>query len=255
MLGVGNYPKESVQLALKSDGKSLSIIPDLPEKLLKSQNKDTGEGIAAATAQAAMKCKTKNNDKIDGRQVEKGRTNSFVGVSMVEYILISDGSNENLETDTPISASMENASIVSAPSIDGKLNDPKPMQTLQRTNTPTDWPLNEIKELRKNDVIYGRTEVSIPDGGRGSRRGSRDGKKMIGFVDMSQCGLEDIDPPLDHIEERRKRLQKKYVKALVEVTCVSQNEACVALFHAKGNLTDAIEMVLAERSFYRIISD
>jgi len=59
MLGVGNYPKESVQLALKSDGKSLSTIPDLPEKLSKSQNKDTGEGIAAATAQAAMKCKTK----------------------------------------------------------------------------------------------------------------------------------------------------------------------------------------------------
>jgi len=108
--------------------------------------------------------------------------------------LVSDSSKENLETDTPTSASMESASIVSTPSMDGKSDDSESMQTLQRTNTATDWPLNEIKEPHKNDVLYGR------GGGTNHHPGNKRYRSMVERRKGDYVNSKRLDKPLVALE-------------------------------------------------------
>lgn len=79
---------------------------------------------------------------------------------MTQDNLVTDESRETLETDTSsIAPPVECPSLGSAPSMEySKSVDSEEVlrNSIPRTSTTTDWPLNEIKEPHKNDVLYGR---------------------------------------------------------------------------------------------------
>lgn len=77
---------------------------------------------------------------------------------MTQDNLVTDDSKESLETNASSITPVECPSMESARSMKCKSVNLEEVlrNSIPRTNTTTNWPLNEIKEPHKNDVLYNR---------------------------------------------------------------------------------------------------
>lgn len=107
-----------------------------------------------------------------------------------EETLVSDGSKDNLERSTSLEV-VESASIVTVPSTDVKSDElDLPNSIARKSGVEADWPLTEIKEPHKNDVLYGR------GGGTNHHPGNKRYRVMVERRKVDYVNSKRLDKPL-----------------------------------------------------------